>query len=941
MKKEMLGVCIWNFTMSEVVTMQLREILSLNIRGLGLEDKNKFNWFKRVCDNQKPNVIALQETKAEKISEFWVEKVWGSCDYKYAFKKSKGTEIILVNIYGPQSDSEKRKMWNDLNDILKMELCGLSLAILMKDGDIDFGPKPVKVFDEWLMHEDSFDIIKTTWNKRTNSTKPDCIFRDKLKLVKQELKRWYSTSHGKLKTEIEELTCVINEWEKKVEISALNDEDYNKWMVDKENLLQKEKSQLEMLKQKSRFKWALEGDENSKFFHSFIRRRNQKNNIHGANIGGVWNSNPLTIKNEAFSFFQRLFKKNTSEPWMLNNWDGLKIEATSAEALESPFTETEVLDAIKSCGRNKAPGPDGFNIMFYIKFWDIIKDDLLKALKWFWETGSISNGCNASFITLIPKVNDPLNFSNFRPISLIGSYYKILSKLLANRIRKIIPGLIGDEQSAFISNRYILDGVLIALESLEDLKSRNQKSFIFKVDFKKAFDCLDWDFLSSTMSSMGFGAKWVKWILSCLNSTSISVLINGSPTDQFFPKRGVRQGDPLSPFLFIIAGEGLNQLLKIATNKKLINGVEIGKDKVVVSHLQYADDTIIFGKWNKVEVRNILKILKCFEDLSGLKINLNKSNVYGICTTNSELASLASWFNCKEGSFPFNYLGLPIGAKIRNGAGTKFWIDKWIGDVPLKDAYPRLFKLEASIDASIADPIKAHPFACSPASSLHPAAGPSRPPASPWPWKLDPSGRFSTSSLVQFLSSLAAENALASPPQPTNLNPLIPQKIGIFVWRAKQNKLPVRVSLDKKGIDLHSLRCPVCDDDIETLHHTLLTCSFAKDIWERIKKWWNFSHLPISNISDIAKSPNPFLNSNHGITIWQAVVWVTSYHVWAHRNARTFRGNCLSSSKTVTDIQSKSFEWINVRWKKGSMNWLTWITNPKSFDASLSKVGVG
>ncbi|XP_071736938.1 uncharacterized protein [Rutidosis leptorrhynchoides] len=357
-----------------------------------------------VCFPQKPNVIALQETKAEKISELWVEKVWGCHDFKYALKKSKGNSggIITIwdhNMFNANLVVERdsfiaiKGFWKDVggrtytrisdngrkfskldrylvSENLIIQWPNLNVTVLdkkhtdhcpliLQDGDVDFSPKPVKVFDEWLKQEDSYDIIKSTWNKITNSVKLYYIFRDKLKLVKQELRKWYSTSHGKLKTKIEDLTCA------------------------------------------------------------------------------------------------GLFQKNTSKAWMLNSWDGRKIKSESPEALENRFTETEILEAIK---------------------------------------GTISNGCNASFITLIPKVNDPLNFSNYRPISLIGSYYKIPSKILANRNRKIIPRLIGDEQSAFISSRYILDGVLIALESIDDLKSTKQKSFIFKVDFEKAFDCLDWDF---------------------------------------------------------------------------------------------------------------------------------------------------------------------------------------------------------------------------------------------------------------------------------------------------------------------------------------------------------------------------------------------------------------------------------------------------------------
>ncbi|XP_071695356.1 secreted RxLR effector protein 78-like [Rutidosis leptorrhynchoides] len=156
------------------------------------------------------------------------------------------------------------------------------------------------------------------------------------------------------------------------------------------------------------------------------------------------------------------------------------------------------------------------------------------------------------------------------------------------------------EQSAFLGGRYILDGALVANEVVEDLKRNKKHGLIFKVDFEKAFDSVNWDYLLELMKSMGFGTIWCKWISSCLKSATISILINGSPTSEFNLKRGVRQGDPLSPFLFIIAAEGLNILTKMAVERGMYKGVEVGKDKVVISHLQYADDTIFLA--NGVDV---------------------------------------------------------------------------------------------------------------------------------------------------------------------------------------------------------------------------------------------------------------------------------------------------------------------------------------------------
>ncbi|XP_071718980.1 uncharacterized mitochondrial protein AtMg01250-like [Rutidosis leptorrhynchoides] len=179
------------------------------------------------------------------------------------------------------------------------------------------------------------------------------------------------------------------------------------------------------------------------------------------------------------------------------------------------------------------------------------------------------------------------------------------------------------------------------------------------------------------MRFMGFGEKWRGWIRTCLRMASISVLDNGSPTKEFKMERGVRQGNPLSPFLFIIAVEGLNWLTKSAVAKNLFSGVEIEDAKIPISHLQYADDTVFFGTWSLDNFENLMKLLRCFELCSGLKVNYNKSNLFGVGVDKYEVESMANLFGCNIGSFPFTYLGLPIGANMNKFESWKPVVDKF------------------------------------------------------------------------------------------------------------------------------------------------------------------------------------------------------------------------------------------------------------------------
>jgi len=207
-------------------------------------------------------------------------------------------------------------------------------------------------------------------------------------------------------------------------------------------------------------------------------------------------------------------------------------------------------------------------------------------------------------------------------------------------------------------------------EVVDDLKKRRKSGVIVKFDFEKAYDSVSWEFLFYMMGRLGFCGKWVQWIRGCLESATVSVLVNGSPTKEFKPTRGLRQGDPLAPFLFLIVAQGLVGLVKQATRKNLLSGVKIGDKKVEVNLLQFADDTLFVCESNVQNIMCIKAILRCFELSSGLKVNFRKSKIGAIGVERYEVKMYSEILHCSLMDMLFTYLGLPIGG---NPARCAFW----------------------------------------------------------------------------------------------------------------------------------------------------------------------------------------------------------------------------------------------------------------------------
>ena len=247
----------------------------------------------------------------------------------------------------------------------------------------------------------------------------------------------------------------------------------------------------------------------------------------------------------------------------------------------------------------------------------------------------------------------------------MGGLYKILSKVLANRIKRVMDKVISKSQNAFVKGRQILDAVLIVNELVDSSLRKKKCGLVCKLDIEKVYDSIGWEFLYKVLDKMGFGSRWLSWMKWCISTASFSVLINGSPVGFFQSSRGLRQGDPLSPYLFVIGMEALSCLINRAVDGNYLSGIKIANERgedLSISHLFYADDTLIFCEDDLEQLKFLSWILMWFEAMSGLKINLTKSEIIPIGPVNN-LVELASELGCNIGSFPTSYLGLPLGAK--------------------------------------------------------------------------------------------------------------------------------------------------------------------------------------------------------------------------------------------------------------------------------------
>ena len=338
------------------------------------------------------------------------------------------------------------------------------------------------------------------------------ILSAKLKALKGVLRNWNRDVFGKVETNKKDALRRVSYWddlEKERELKPEEVEgrinaraDFKRWVLAEEI----------SLRQKSRETWLKEGDRNTAFFHRTANAHRRRNYIKSISINGRKLEKEEEIKDGLVAAFQNLFSDPVGWSPSLPDLEINEIGSEDSVRLEENFSEEEIWNVISGLNSDKAPGPDGFPIAFWIFSWEFVKEEVLGFFREFHDQCRFVKNLNATFLMLIPKKQTVEDFKDLRPISLVGGLYKILAKVLANRIKRVLDKVISKSQNAFVKGRQILDAVLIANELVDSTMRRKEQGMVCKLDIEKAYDSISWEFLYHVMNRMGFGTRWLSWI---------------------------------------------------------------------------------------------------------------------------------------------------------------------------------------------------------------------------------------------------------------------------------------------------------------------------------------------------------------------------------------------------------------------------------------------
>jgi exonuclease III len=491
-----------------------------------------------------------------------------------------------------------------------------------------------------------------------------------LLMIRGESIRYCSIKKKKLNADEEKLNKEVLDLEKDLDsTNSYNDKIALQHKIDniKYELEEINKIHVQGVMVRSKAEWMEKGEKPSKFFLGLEARNFLKKSMTLIELadGSIIKDQKL-IEKETTRFYKSLYTDRQCTQVDLNkviaNNSCPKLTSELSVTLEGKLTYSEILASLKKMKNGKSPGPDGFTSEFFKFFWLDLGKFIINSLNYAYTVGNLSVSQKQGLITCIPKGKKPKQFlKNWRPISLLNVTYKLASSAIANRIKTVLPHIINEDQKGFIEGRQIGEVTRLIYDIMEYTESVQKPGLLLLIDFEKAFDTVDRKFMKNVLEFFGFGQSIQKWIELLYKDIESSILVNGFSTTFFPISRGCRQGDPVSPYLFILCVEILGNMIR---QDKNIKGIKMGAFEYLLA--QFADDTTLMLDGTEKCLYSVLRVLELFERFSGLKVNADKTKLVWIGSKKRSRHKLCKEWKVDWSQTNFTLLGIEFDIDMHN-----------------------------------------------------------------------------------------------------------------------------------------------------------------------------------------------------------------------------------------------------------------------------------
>lgn len=487
------------------------------------------------------------------------------------------------------------------------------------------GERPFRFEAAWLTHGKFQDFVKDKCDRQG-------VAWHALTKLEAELLDWNVSTFGHIAKRKLELLRRIGGIQRSLQ--GRND---NNFLEELESKLQHELREILLQEeilwyQKSRSKWLNDRDRNTKFYHLKTKVNRSRHRVTMLmNEQNQWVEGKHECGTLINAFFQDLFhEEDDDRPWFATKHSWPTVTGEDWEVLQRPLTNDEIRRAIFSIGSFKAPGEDGFQAIFFQKCWDTIGPSVCDSVKILWNSPHRLEEVNTTLVTLIPKVDCPERVHQFRPISLCNVLYKCLSKIIVQRLKNKLTYLVSPYQVSFVPGRNIHDNVIIVNEMVHSMRrKKGKKGFMaIKIDLAKAYDRMSWAYMRKVLDDLQCPAELSERIMLCVTTTSTKILWHGEKLEPFKPSRGLRQGDPISPYLFVLGMDKLTHLILDSVSERKWRGMRAGRRGPFITHMMFADDLVLFAEVDQANINTVLSCLQVFGEMSGQTVSHDKSVIY-------------------------------------------------------------------------------------------------------------------------------------------------------------------------------------------------------------------------------------------------------------------------------------------------------------------------